>query len=59
MTMSRMTKPHEHTTSATALQHAVLSLVLLGIIMVSLFQITHLLTAKTEAPQAFIVTSQN
>jgi hypothetical protein len=57
--MNRGPKPHDQITHAAALQHAILSLVLLGIITVSLFQITHLLTAKRESVPPLVLTSQN
>jgi hypothetical protein len=56
--MQKMAKTSEHTTQSTALQHAALSVILLGIIMLSLFQITHLLIESHDSASLAALTTQ-
>ena len=57
--MYKFAKSTEQTTQSAALQHAALSVILLGIIMLSLFQITHLLIESHDAVSRAALTSQH
>ena len=57
--MYKFAKSTEQTTQSAALQHAALSVILLGIIMLSLFQITHLLIGSHDAVSLAALTSQH
>jgi hypothetical protein len=56
--MHKLAKTTDQTTQTAALQHAVLSLILLGIIMLSLFQITHMLIESHDAVSIAALTGQ-
>ncbi len=47
--MDKKQKSGEHLDNSTAMQHAVLSVILLGVIMGSLIQITHMLIENRDA----------
>ncbi len=56
--MYKIAKTTDQTSQSAALQHAALSVILLGIIMLSLFQITHLLIENHDALSLVALKSQ-